>query len=476
VSHGNRDCAAQKASAPKNGPFPSDSQYFFVCTWSTAGTNLQAPRRPSGTNYGSGLNMGPASQRRAGRACERVDWSATQPACINTVQASITPAGHHALRVGVPGRRTCSAAVLLAAAATCIPLAAGCGLTAYNHDPSKCREVKLENGGGVQLDNDCCARNFPSGQCETGFRYVQGVAGCGVGVEGVFGTCCVPESPATPAPSEAPSPYWLSPPADTRAWADAKGACEAKSMQLAVIHPANISALPPLDGAEVWVGASRSANGGQFQWLDGSALPDSSTLWFVGQPDNVAWGDYIYEDCALMGVQGIYELVDFPCPEAKRYLCYGRTASSTTSTTTTTTITTTQTAVNLEAGDDAAALSVTLPYSKAEFDESTQIKYKAAVARATGTAADNVEILSITESLRRQDGNASVSVLVQTRVCNVNYAALDTVDLTANINSELSAEGLNSSIGTTAPATADTEACPGKSELPASTASSTPGV
>ena len=56
---------------------------------------------------------------------------------------------------------------------------------------------------------------------------------------------------------------------------------------------------------------------------------------------------------------------------------------------------------------------VTLPYTKTDFDQSKQDKYKAAIAAAAGTSAANVEILVITEKRRRAG-----SVDVQTKVAN----------------------------------------------------------
>jgi hypothetical protein len=50
-------------------------------------------------------------------------------------------------------------------------------------------------------------------------------------------------------------------------------------------------------------------------------------------------------------------------------------------------------------------------YSKANFDQAKQDKYKAAVANAAGTAAANVDIVSITEARRRAE-----SVKVETKV------------------------------------------------------------
>ena len=53
---------------------------------------------------------------------------------------------------------------------------------------------------------------------------------------------------------------------------------------------------------------------------------------------------------------------------------------------------------------------VTMPYSKTEFNKAKQDKYKAAIARAAGTAAENVEILSITEGIAASRRSASVKV------------------------------------------------------------------
>jgi hypothetical protein len=50
-------------------------------------------------------------------------------------------------------------------------------------------------------------------------------------------------------------------------------------------------------------------------------------------------------------------------------------------------------------------------YSKAEFDQAKQDKYKTAVANPAGTTAANVDILSITEGRRRAG-----SVKVETKV------------------------------------------------------------
>jgi hypothetical protein len=57
-------------------------------------------------------------------------------------------------------------------------------------------------------------------------------------------------------------------------------------------------------------------------------------------------------------------------------------------------------------------LTVTLPYTKDQFDQSKQDKYKAAVASAAGTVAANVEIVKITEA-RRRAGKVAVETKVR---------------------------------------------------------------
>jgi hypothetical protein len=52
-----------------------------------------------------------------------------------------------------------------------------------------------------------------------------------------------------------------------------------------------------------------------------------------------------------------------------------------------------------------------MPYSKSDFNEDKQKKYKAAIASAAGAPADNVDIVSITEKRRRAG-----SVDVETKV------------------------------------------------------------
>jgi hypothetical protein len=57
-------------------------------------------------------------------------------------------------------------------------------------------------------------------------------------------------------------------------------------------------------------------------------------------------------------------------------------------------------------------LTVTLPYTKDQFDQSKQDKYTAAVASAAGTVAANVEIVKITEA-RRRAGKVAVETKVR---------------------------------------------------------------
>ena len=52
-----------------------------------------------------------------------------------------------------------------------------------------------------------------------------------------------------------------------------------------------------------------------------------------------------------------------------------------------------------------------MPFSKSDFDEGKQGKYKAAIASAAGAPVDNVDIVSITEKRRRAG-----SVDVETKV------------------------------------------------------------
>ena len=56
-------------------------------------------------------------------------------------------------------------------------------------------------------------------------------------------------------------------------------------------------------------------------------------------------------------------------------------------------------------------VTVTMPYTKAQFDQDKQSKYKVAVASAAGTDPANVEILSITE-VRRRAGSIQIDTKV----------------------------------------------------------------
>ena len=73
------------------------------------------------------------------------------------------------------------------------------------------------------------------------------------------------------------------------------------------------------------------------------------------------------------------------------------------------------------------ASSHSSPNSKADFDQTKQDKYKAAVATAAGTTAANVDIITITEA-RRRAGSIKVETKVswqrskavsQRRLCNI---------------------------------------------------------
>merc|ERR1712216_226999 len=101
--------------------------------------------------------------------------------------------------------------------------------------------------------------------------------------------------------------------------------------------------------------------------------------------------------------------------------------------------------------------TVTMPYSKNEFIKAKQDKYKAAVARAAGTAAENVEILSITEGIAASRRSASVQVETKIRASNAEdanklMATLGTGDsFKANINKELKKEALEETTSVTTP-------------------------
>eukprot|EP00802_Teleaulax_amphioxeia_P015775 Tamp_15874.p1 GENE.Tamp_15874~~Tamp_15874.p1 ORF type:complete len:355 (+),score=48.53 Tamp_15874:1-1065(+) len=102
-------------------------------------------------------------------------------------------------------------------------------------------------------------------------------------------------------------------------------------------------------------------------------------------------------------------------------------------------------------------MTVTMPYSKAEFDTAKQDKYKVAVANAAGTTAANVEILSITDGRRRAG-----SVKVETKIRASDSSGVEKLittlgtgdDLKTKLNSELKKQGLAEATGVTAVAKA----------------------
>ena len=78
------------------------------------------------------------------------------------------------------------------------------------------------------------------------------------------------------------------------------------------------------------------------------------------------------------------------------------------------------TATVSKASEFFLTLSVTLPYTKDQFDKSKQDKYKTAVANAAGTVAANVEIVKITDARRRAG-----KVDVETKVLAADQEGLD---------------------------------------------------
>ena len=94
-------------------------------------------------------------------------------------------------------------------------------------------------------------------------------------------------------------------------------------------------------------------------------------------------------------------------------------------------------------------ITVTMPYSRAEFDQAKQNKYKEAVAKAAGTVAANIE-LKITDARRRA---SSIKVETKIRASSADgvkslKSALGSGDALKNkINKELEAQGLAKSTG-----------------------------
>ena len=101
------------------------------------------------------------------------------------------------------------------------------------------------------------------------------------------------------------------------------------------------------------------------------------------------------------------------------------------------------------------SLTVTMPYTKADFDKDKQDKFKVAIAAAAGTSADNVDIVSITEKRRRAG-----SVVVETKIrasdatgANQLTSTLGTGDtLKSKINAQLKKQSLEEATAMTAPA------------------------
>ena len=99
-------------------------------------------------------------------------------------------------------------------------------------------------------------------------------------------------------------------------------------------------------------------------------------------------------------------------------------------------------------------MTVTMPYSKADFDTVKQDKYKVAVSNAAGTTAANVVILSITDGRRRAG-----SVKVETKILASDSTGAEKLittlgtgdDLKTKLNSELKNQGLAEATGVTAP-------------------------
>ena len=103
-------------------------------------------------------------------------------------------------------------------------------------------------------------------------------------------------------------------------------------------------------------------------------------------------------------------------------------------------------------------LTVTMPYTQQDFEgAAVRAAFKKAVARAAGTIADNVKIVSVTPARRRA---ASINVKTQILAVDVaGVAALKTVlgtgdALKTKLNNALAAENLPPSTGVTAPTTA----------------------
>jgi len=108
-------------------------------------------------------------------------------------------------------------------------------------------------------------------------------------------------------------------------------------------------------------------------------------------------------------------------------------------------------------------LSVTMPYSKAEFDTAKQDNYKSAMADTAGTSASNVYILEIKESPRRAG-----SVDVQTQIRAKDAAGVQVLAntlgsgdaLKTKLNKNLEAKGMKASTGVSNPVVGVVESPP----------------
>jgi hypothetical protein len=99
-------------------------------------------------------------------------------------------------------------------------------------------------------------------------------------------------------------------------------------------------------------------------------------------------------------------------------------------------------------------LSITMPYSKAEFDLAKQEKYKDAVASAAGTVAANVDILSVTEGQRRGG-----SINIETKLRAADEAGMAKISeslgsgdaVKTKVNTELKKQGLSEATASSSP-------------------------
>lgn len=107
--------------------------------------------------------------------------------------------------------------------------------------------------------------------------------------------------------------------------------------------------------------------------------------------------------------------------------------------------------------------TATMPYKEADFDDAKKTKYKAAVAAAAGTIADNVDIVKITEkAAARRASHGGASIEIETKVRAKDEAGMTALskalgtgdDLKTKLNKELKAQGLEEATAFTDPATA----------------------